>query len=94
MNFFLFQDTKGKTMAYEDMEEENFVPLNWDNLIKNPEVWMEIKRHLPMMEAECLMAIITKAKEQNMKDSQIFLPVEVEYEDLENSDPFEDSTED
>lgn len=81
-------------MAYEDMEEENFVPLNWDNLIKNPEVWMEIKRHLPMMEAECLMAIITKAKEQNMKDSQIFLPVEVEYEDLSESDPFEDSTED
>lgn len=83
-------------MAYEEngMEEENFVPLNWDNLIKNPEVWMEIKRHLPMMEAECLMAIITKAKEQNMKDSQIFLPVEVEYEDLENSDPFGDTTED
>lgn len=81
-------------MAYEDMEEENFVPLNWDNLIKNPEVWMEIKRHLPMMEAECLMAIITKAKEQNMKDSQIFLPVEAEYEDLSESDPFEDSTED
>jgi hypothetical protein len=82
-------------MSYEEnsMEEESFVPLNWDNLIQNPEVWMEIKRHLPMMEAECLMAIITKAKEQNLRDEQIFLPVEAEYENLSSS-PFEDSTED
>ena len=81
-------------MDYE-MEDESYVPLNWDYLMSNPDVLEEIKSHLDMLEAECLMAIITKAKEQGMKDAQIFLamPEKEEYADLE-SDDFEDSTED
>lgn len=79
-------------------EENDYVPLNWDSLIQNPAVFEEIKKHLNMLEAECFMAIITAAKEQNLSDSEIFSPlvpvIEVGYEELSETDPFEDSTED
>lgn len=78
-------------------EEESYVPLNWDKLSSNPDVWEVIKEEMDnKFEAECLMKIITAAKEAGMKDAQIFLPIvpmeEVDYEDMMTT-PFEDSTE-
>jgi len=81
-------------MDYEK-EEEEYVPLNWNALMKDPDVLEEIKMYLDELEAEYLLRIITKAKEKNMKDKDIFLPVtKVEYVDVSKSDPFEDTTED
>lgn len=85
-------------MFIEEMEdEESFVPLNWDKLVRNPAVLEVIKEELDELEAESLMKIITVAKEQGLKDAQIFNPVlpeeEVDYKDLREGS-IEDSTED
>jgi len=65
-------------MDYEkedEYENEMYVPLNWDTLIKNKEVFETIKEEMDKkFEAECLMKIITAAKEQGMKDKDIFMP--------------------
>lgn len=80
-------------MDYE--KEEEYVPLNWDSLMKDPDVLEEIKMYMDELDAEYLLSIITKAKEKNMKDKDIFLPVKkMEYEDIRDSEPFENTTED
>ncbi len=39
---------------------EDFVPLNWDTLVKNPDVFETIKEEMEKkFSAECLMTIIT-----------------------------------
>jgi hypothetical protein len=85
-------------MDYEMMNEEEMVPLNWDSLITNEGVFEAIKEELDALSPYCMMKIITAAKGEGLKDAQIFKPmtkeVEVEYEELEGSDPFGDSTKD
>jgi hypothetical protein len=86
-------------MDYEMMgEQEEMVPLNWDSLISNEGVFEAIKEELDALSPYCMMKIITAAKGEGLKDAQIFKPmtkeVEVEYEELEGSDPFGDSTKD
>jgi hypothetical protein len=86
-------------MDYEMMkEQEEMVPLNWDSLISNEGVFEAIKEELDALSPYCMMKIITAAKGEGLKDAQIFKPmtkeVEVEYEELEGSDPFGDTTED
>lgn len=69
-------------MMYYDKEE--FVPLNWDKLVKNPDVFEAIKEEMDKkFSAECLMTIITAAKEAGLKDKDIFLPMEAEMEEEE-----------
>lgn len=85
-------------MYNEEMEdEESYVTLNWDKLVRNSAIWEVIKEELDDIEAESLMKIITVAKEQGLKDAQIFNPImpeeEVEYEDLKEGS-IEDSTKD
>lgn len=85
-------------MYSEEMEyEEKYVPLNWDKLSKNPNIWSVIKEELDDLEAEALMKIITVAKSEGFKDAQIFNPMvpeeQIEYEDLLEGS-IEDSTED
>ena len=85
-------------MDYEMINEEEMVPLNWDSLISNEGVFEAIKEELDALSPYCMMKIITAAKGEGLKDAQIFKPmtkeVEVEYEELEGSDPFGDSTKD
>ena len=76
-----------------DYKEKEFVPLNFESLMKNPEVLKVILEEMQNLEAECLMKIITAAKQQGLKDSQIFMPTE-EVVEVEFVDPFEDSMED
>ena len=76
-----------------DYKEDEFVPLNFESLMKNPEVFKVILEEMQNLEAECLMKIITAAKQQGLKDSQIFMPTE-EVVEVEFVDPFEDSMED
>lgn len=67
-------------MMYYDKEE--FVPLNWDKLVTNPAVFEAIKEEMDKkFSAECLMTIITAAKEAGLKDKDIFMPVEMEEEE-------------
>lgn len=73
-------------------KENEFVPLNVEELIKNQVVWNVIKEEIQNLSGECLMKIITAAKEQGLKDKQIFMPT-VEVVEVEFVDPFEDSTE-
>jgi len=65
-------------MDYEkedEYENEMYVPLNWDKLSNNAEVWAVMKEEMDKkFEAECLMKVITAAKEQGMKDKDIFMP--------------------
>lgn len=65
-------------MDYEkedEYENEMYVPLNWDKLSSNAEVWAVMKEEMDKkFEAECLMKVITAAKEQGMKDKDIFMP--------------------
>ena len=75
-----------------DYKEQEFVPLNFEALMKNPEVRKVILEEMQYLEAECLMKIITAAKEQGLKDKQIFIPTE-EVVEVEFVDPFNDSTE-
>jgi len=63
---------------------EDFVPLNWDTLVKNPDVFETIKEEMEKkFSAECLMTIITSAKEAGLKDKDIFMPVEAEEDSEE-----------
>jgi hypothetical protein len=74
-------------------KENEFVPLNFETLSKNPAVWEVIKEEMQYLSGECLMKIITAAKEQGLKDKQIFMPTE-EVVEVEFVDPFDDSMED
>ena len=74
-------------------KENEFVPLNVEALSKNPVVWEVIKEELQYLKGECLMKIITAAKEQGLKDKQIFMPTE-EVVEVEFVDPFNDEMED
>ncbi len=49
-------------MMMSGEKEEEFVPLNWDALVKNPAVFEAIKEEMEdKFSAECLMKIITAA---------------------------------
>ena len=77
-----------------DYEKENeFVPLNFERLSKNAAVWEVIKEEMNYLSGECLMKIITAAKEEGLKDNQIFMQL-VEETELEFEDPFETSIDD
>lgn len=83
-------------MMYEASKE--LVPLNWESLAQNEAVWDVIKEELDKLSPYCIMKIITAAKGEGMMDEEVFMPMvkktEVEYEELEQEDPFGDSTED
>jgi hypothetical protein len=74
-------------------KENEFVPLNFETLMKNPVVREVIKEEMQYLSGECLMKIITAAKEEGLKDKQIFMPT-VEVVKVEFVDPFDDSMED
>lgn len=74
-------------------KENEFVPLNFERLSKNAAVWEVIKEEMNYLKGECLMKIITAAKEQGLKDNQIFMPTE-EVVEVEFVDPFKDDMED
>jgi hypothetical protein len=79
---------------YDKENENEYVPLNFEELSKNPAVW-EVMNYLS---GDCLMKIITAAKEQGLKDDKIFIPamkvVEVEFEDLFKSSIVDSTEED
>jgi len=81
---------------YDKEYENDYVPLNFDELSKNPAVWEVIKEEMNYLSGDCLMKIITAAKEEGLKDDKIFMPVvkvvEVEFEDLFKSS-IDDTTE-
>jgi len=59
--------------------KEDYVPLNWDKLVKNPAVFETIKEEMEKkFSADCMMTIITAAKEAGLKDKDIFAPMEKE----------------
>lgn len=71
--------------------EKEYISLNWDNLIKDPDLWEVIKEELDYgLEGECLMKIVTAAKAKGYKDSQVFMPMQEE----EIVSLFKDTTED
>jgi hypothetical protein len=74
-------------------KENEFVPLNFQELSKNAAVWEVMKEEMNYLSGECLMKIITAAKEQGLKDKQIFMPTE-EVVEVEFVDPFNDEMED
>lgn len=74
-------------------KENEFVPLNFEQLSKNAMVWEVMKEEMQNLSGECLMKIITAAKEQGLKDKQIFMPTE-EVVEVEFVDPFNDDMED
>jgi hypothetical protein len=74
-------------------KENEFVPLNFEQLSKNAAVWEVMKEEMNYLSGECLMKIITAAKEQGLKDKQIFMPTE-EVVEVEFVDPFNDDMED
>jgi hypothetical protein len=74
-------------------KENDYVPLNIEELSKNTAVWEVIKEEIQNLSGDCLMKIITAAKEQGLKDKQIFMPTE-EVVEVEFVDPFDDSMED
>lgn len=76
-----------------DYKENDFVPLNIERLSKNAAVWEVIKEEVQYLKGDCLMKIITAAKEQGLKDNQIFMPTE-EVVEVEFVDPFKDDMED
>lgn len=70
-------------MYLEMYNNEDYVPLNWDKLATNPDVWEVIKEEIEKkFGADCMMTVITAAKEAGLKDADIFLPVA----DLEDSE--------
>ncbi len=74
-------------MYLEMYQKEDFVPMNWDKLVSNPDVFETIKEEMEKkFSAECLMTIITAAKEAGLKDKDIFMPVEMEEEEEEDSE--------
>lgn len=61
---------------YEDEEYAMMAPLNWDSLIKNDNVWSVIKDEIEKkFGPECMMRVITAAKQEGMKDDKVFLPM-------------------
>jgi hypothetical protein len=74
-------------------KENEFVPLNFEQLSKNPVVWEVIKEELQYLSGDCLMKIITAAKEEGLKDNQIFFKA-VEETEIEFEDPFATSIDD
>ena len=71
-------------MYLEMYNIEDYVPLNWDKLITNPDVWETIKEEIEKkFSADCMMTVITAAKEAGLKDADIFLPV-ADMEDSED----------
>jgi hypothetical protein len=74
-------------------KENEFVPLNFDELSKNPVIWEVIKEELNYLSGDCLMKIITAAKEEGLKDNQIFFSA-VEETEIEFEDPFATSIDD
>jgi hypothetical protein len=81
-------------MYLEMYNKEDYVPLNWDTLASNPDVWETIKEEIEKkFSADCILTVITAAKEAGLKDKDIFLPVkdmeedEEEYEDMSEGMP-------
>ena len=74
-------------------KENEFVPLNFEELSKNPAVWEVIKEEMNYLSGDCLMKIITAAKEEGLKDNQIFFAPVAEVE-IEFEDPFATSIDD
>ena len=80
-------------MYLEMYNNEDYVPLNWDKLASNPDVWEVIKEEIEKkFSADCMMTVITAAKEAGLKDKDIFLPVadleeEEEEEDMDEGMP-------
>ena len=63
-------------MYLEMYDKEDYVPLNWDKLVQNPAVFETIKEEIEKkFSADCMMTVITAAKEAGLKDTDIFLPV-------------------
>jgi hypothetical protein len=83
---------------YDKENENEYVPLNFEELSKNPAVWEVMKEEMNYLSGDCLMKIITAAKEQGLKDDKIFVPamkvVEVEFEDLFKSSIVDSTEED
>jgi hypothetical protein len=77
-------------MYLEMYNKEDYVPLNWDTLASNPDVWETIKEEIEKkFSADCILTVITAAKEAGLKDKDIFLPVadlEDEEEGMEEED--------
>ena len=77
-------------MYLEMYNKEDYVPLNWDKLASNPDVWETIKEEIEKkFSADCLLTVITAAKEAGLKDKDIFLPVA----DLEKDEDEEEEDE-
>lgn len=79
-----------------EQEQEEYVPLNWDKLVTNPDVFEVIKDEMEdKFGPDCMMSIITAAKEAGLKDKDIFLSVKADKEEdtaeEEYASPFEDS---
>ena len=73
-------------MYLEMYNKEDYVPLNWDKLASNPDVWETIKEEIEKkFSADCLLTVITAAKEAGLKDKDIFLPV-ADMEDSEEDE--------
>jgi hypothetical protein len=74
-------------MYLEMYNKEDYVPLNWDKLASNPDVWETIKEEIEKkFSADCMMTVITAAKEAGLKDADIFLPVADMEEEEEEED--------
>ena len=66
----------GYEKEYEDEEYGTMAPLNWDALVKNPNVFDVIKDEIEKkFSAECMMRVITAAKQEGLKDDKVFLPM-------------------
>lgn len=74
-------------------KENEFVPLNFEELSKNKQVWEVMKEAMTYLDGNCLMKIITAAKEEGLKGSKIFMPL-VETIEVEFADPFATSIKD
>jgi hypothetical protein len=73
-------------MYLEMYKDEDYVPMNWDALVSNSDVFETIKEEMEKkFSADCLLTIITAAKEAGLKDADIFLPV-ADMEDSEDSE--------
>jgi hypothetical protein len=69
--------------------KEDYVPLNWDKLVKNPAVFETIKEEMEKkFSADCMMTIITAAKEAGLKDKDIFGPMEKEESEEEEKEEY------
>jgi hypothetical protein len=80
-------------MYLEMYNKEDYVPLNWDKLASDPDVWEVIKEEIEKkFSADCMMTVITAAKEAGLKDKDIFLPV-VDLEDSEEESEMEEEDE-